>query len=93
MLNYLDIFDVEEQEVINRTTQNEDLRIFSRNELISKLDFVLVISTDADIVNLYEGLKFKISNLTDEEWSKVRAILPFTLLYSDEDRVPIDEVI
>lgn len=91
MLNVLDIFEVEEQEVINRTTQSEDLRIFSRSELIAKLDFVLAISTDEDVVNLYEGLKSKISNLTDDEWSKVRAVLPFTLLYSNEDK-PVDEV-
>ena len=86
MINGFSVFDVEEQDVLNHTTQNENLRFFSRQEAIQRLDFVLAITSDEDVLYLYEGLKVKLSNLTDNEWSKVRDVLPSSLLYSDDDR-------
>ena len=66
---------------------------FTRQEVIKRLDFVLAINTDEDVFYLYEGLKVKLSNLTDEEWTNVRDVLPFNLLYSDEDRVLPEETL
>lgn len=93
MLKILNDFEIEEQDVLNHTTQNEDLRTFTRQEVIKKLDFVLAINTDEDVFYLYEGLRAKLSNITDEEWANVRDVLPFNLLYSDEDRVSPEETL
>lgn len=90
MLKNLDIFDVEEQEVLNRAVQNADAKTITREDVLKRLDFVLAINADADIADLYEGLKTKVLNLDDEEWGQIRELLPFQLLYSDEDREPSD---
>jgi MinD superfamily P-loop ATPase len=91
MLNVLDIFDVEEQAVINRSVQNENVNSFTRDAMMKKIDFVIAISNDDDVQELYEGLKSKIVTITDDEWGNICSLLPYDLPYSDED-VPVDDM-
>ena len=91
MMKNLDVFEVEEQEVINRTTQNMDLSTVSRQDVVKRLDFVLAITKDDEVAYLYEGLKSKLNDLTDAEWVKIRSCLPYQLLYSGDDVAPTEE--
>lgn len=90
MFKQLDMFDAEEQAIINRSAENENLKSFSRAMMMQKIDFAIAILMDTDIIGLYEGLKVKVSNITDSEWSEICSLLPYDLPYSDED-VYVDE--
>lgn len=85
------IFDVEEKELINRITQDEAIQKFSRQNLLTALEFNLSINTDRDVLDLCEGLKSKINDLTEAEWENMRAFLPFELAYTSGDQPPQEE--
>jgi len=81
----INIFDIDEQIVINRTTAAEQLNKFTKAKLLNRIDFVLAIIEDKDIYNLYEGLKDKIIVMTEDEWGQIKDVLPFKTPYSEED--------
>ena len=81
----MNIFDIDEQIVINKTTANEQLKSFSKANLLKRIDFVLAINEDEEINNLYEGLKDKITLLTENEWEQIKDTLPFITPYSEDD--------
>ena len=81
----MNIFDIEEQIAINRATANEQLKNFSKTDLLKRVDFVLAINQDEEIYNLYGGLKDKITVITEDEWGQIKAVLPFMTPYSEDD--------
>lgn len=81
----INIFNIEEQIVINRTTATEQLNKFTKAKFLNRIDFVLAIIEDEEIYNLYEGLKDKITVITEGEWEQIKDVLPFKTPYSEDD--------
>ena len=81
----MNIFDIEEQIAINKATANEQLKSFSKANLLKRINFVLAINKDDEIYNLYDGLNNKINLLTDDEWEQIKTGLPFETSYSEDD--------
>jgi len=84
-MNILDVFDTDEQIAVNQATKNELLQNFNKDALLKRINFILAINQDEQISKLYEGLKEKINSLTEDEWTEIKAGLPYKTPYSDED--------
>ncbi len=81
-INPLDIFDNEEQLVLNRLAMKE-----SKNSFIERLEFGLSVGNNEDIADLLKNLKSKVSSLSDEEWGNIEELLPFDVPCEEEDEV------
>ena len=81
----MNIFDTEEQLVVNKATSGENLKDFDKDDIMRRFDFVLAINNDNEIHNLYDGLKQKFATITSADWERIKSLLPFNIPYSDED--------
>lgn len=94
-MSNVDIFDVEEMEVINRLSDGEVISKFTREMLLERIRFCVEINegeqSDKEILALCEGLRSKVENLTEAEWDSMKVFLPFSLAYSVSDQPPEDE--
>lgn len=78
-----DIFDNDERVFINRLTNGEDLGKYSRQNLLSMLNFqnsILTEDSDEEIKELVSGTLSKVNLMTDEEWAKIKKELPLPCL-------------
>jgi hypothetical protein len=76
---------VEELDVVNHILQGESIKEFSRSDLIKRLDTVITINLDEAITALYEELKSKVNDITDDDWNEMREYFPVSLPYSEDD--------
>lgn len=78
-----DIFDNDERIFINHLTSGEDLRKYSRQNLLSMINFqksILTEDSDEEIKDLISGTLSKVNLMTDEEWTEIKKLLPLPCL-------------
>ena len=94
MLISVDVFDNDERVFINHLTDGEDLRKYSRQNLLSMLNFqnsILTEESDEDVRDLVSGTLSKVNLMTDEEWEIMKKQLPLPCL--DEEIYEETEII
>jgi hypothetical protein len=78
-------FDYDERTIINNILEKESLKKFTKDSCLKRIDFqIAMISGDMaeEMTSIFQGLRSKIENLTDEEWDELKAISP---LFSPEE--------
>ncbi len=90
MKQIIDMFDNDERIIINKTCRGIALAEFKRGNFLENLMFSRDISTEKDILNLLNGLIFKIEHISDTEWNDLKTKLPLYTYYNAESNV--DEV-
>ncbi|BAL01906.1 hypothetical protein OBV_p-00510 (plasmid) [Oscillibacter valericigenes Sjm18-20] len=90
----IDLFDMDERIIMNKASEGVPLSSLTRERLINNLSFARNISTEQAVTDLLDGLKAKISRLSDGEWDALKLKIPFSTFYDAEsnvDEVPADE--
>jgi hypothetical protein len=80
-----DRFDYDERTIINNILEKDSLDKITKDNFLKRIDFQLaMISRDMaeEMTSIFQGLRSKIENLTDEEWDELKAISP---LFSPEE--------
>jgi hypothetical protein len=80
----INIFDADERIIINSSFKDMLLSDFTKEHFLDNLNFTLNISTDDTIINLVEGLKDKIKDISKEEWANFILELPLETYYSED---------
>lgn len=78
-----DIFDNDERVLINHLTNGENLKKYSKDNLLSILNFqnsILAEDSDEEIKELISGTLSKVNLMTEEEWTEIKKILPLPCL-------------
>jgi len=84
------IFDTDEQIYINSITKGMTKRKRAdRIGIVEKIRFALQGVGD-EMQEFTAGVYEKILQMTDDDWSKISAALPFQLMYDEEDIPPYD---
>ena len=92
----INLFNVEEQNVINKITEGVLVATFSKDDLLQHVNFALAIidgEDSDDLIEIYNGLKSKLLKMTETTWNDVREFLPFHLAYSEDDDTTDEDVI
>ena len=76
------IFDTEEQVILNRIAIDE-----SKDSVIEKIDLSINVCTDDEVVSLMSNLKYKILNYSNENWIELQLMLPFDTPGADSDTI------
>jgi len=88
-----DIFNSDERILVNNASRGITLAEFTRQRFLENLNLTLNIVDDSMIKSMVEGLKVKVSNLTDDAWNSLTVLLPLHTPYDSEtnvDDVPED---
>ena len=78
-------FDVVERIMINKGSEGIPVEDFTRKNFLVNLSFARSISTDQDVIALLDGLISKVERITDEEWEKLKTMIPFDVYYGMDD--------
>lgn len=91
----LDVFNDDEKQYLNALTKGRFREKISRQDVLKAVAFARDVADDTDtmILDLIDGVYFKVNNLSDSEWEDLRGLLPFPVVISSDDvmDVPADE--
>ena len=87
----IDLFDMDERIIINSLQKGIAIAEFTRKRLLENLNLDKAVTSDEDtmMLSLIEGIKAKISLLSDDEWKSLAAKLPFETAYEDNAEPPM----
>lgn len=80
-----EIFNSEELNILNNLKDLKNFKSFTKEDLIKNIDFIISISEDENILNLYQDTKDKLESLSDEDWENIKSLLPFETFSGDEE--------
>lgn len=87
----IDLFNNDERLVINKIAENTRFADLDRDMVISNVNFARNISTEQDIIELYDGLLSILSRISDDEWNSLKNKIPFEVYYDDESTSDLEE--
>ncbi|MCL2321824.1 MAG: hypothetical protein FWC47_06935 [Oscillospiraceae bacterium] len=86
---FIDLLNADECIVINSISKDILPSEFTRNRLLEHIQFIINMSTDKLVLDLADGLKEKVLEITDDEWNDIKKKIPFSTPYGEDcDRVP-----
>lgn len=83
----MDLFNDDERQYLNSISKGRDRENLSRKDILTAVAFAREVadSTDTMILDLIDGVYFKVNSLSDDEWEELRMLLPFPVNISFED--------
>lgn len=72
-----DLFNNEERILVNRITANTNIEKIGRDNILKSLNMCSILSENEEVNVLIESVSSKIAVLTEEEWNRLKALLPW----------------
>jgi putative RNA methylase family UPF0020 len=89
----IDLFNNDERIVINKIAENTRFQDLDIDMVISNINFARSISTEQDIIELYDGILSVLSRVSADEWNALKNKIPFEVYYDEESTSDFEEEI
>lgn len=80
-----EIFNSEELNILNNLIDLKNFKSFTKEDTLKNINFIISISEDENIINLYQDTKEKLEALSEEDWESIKSMVPFETFSGDDE--------
>lgn len=78
-----DLFDVDEKIVFNSIAEQD----MTKKDLLDAVALAYEMNSDTDMQDMFKNINDKLSNMNEQDFKEMLAIIPFDVPYDDENNI------